>query len=56
MRLSKIELYGFKSFAKKNTSWMEDEEPVTWEAVAETGRQNARKVLELFRRVVPRIS
>ena len=37
-------------------SWMEEEEPVTWEAVAETGRQNARKVLELFRRVVPRIA
>ena len=35
-------------------SWKE-EESVTWEAVAEVGRRNAAKVLELFRHVIPKL-
>ena len=35
-------------------SWKEDD-VVTWETVAEVGRQNARKVLDLFGRVIPKI-
>jgi 5'-methylthioadenosine phosphorylase len=35
-------------------SW-KDDDTVSWEAVLEVAQANARKVLELFRRVVPRI-
>ena len=35
--------------------WREDEEPVTWEAVLETFRQNADKVTRLLVELIPRI-
>lgn len=36
--------------------WKVDEEPVTWEAVAAVMHSNADKVLNLLRRVIPRVS
>ncbi len=36
--------------------WHEDEEPVTWEMIAETMRRNAGNVLRLFRAAIPRIA
>jgi 5'-methylthioadenosine phosphorylase len=35
--------------------WKEDEEPVTWEAVLETFRQNAEKVTRLLVELIPKI-
>jgi 5'-methylthioadenosine phosphorylase len=35
--------------------WKEDEEPVTWEEIVKTFEDNADRVIELLKRVVPRI-
>ncbi len=36
-------------------SWKDDEEPVTWEAIAAVAGANAEKVLALLLRVIPRL-
>lgn len=36
-------------------SWKDDEEPVTWEAIASVAAENAHKVLTLLQRVIPRL-
>jgi 5'-methylthioadenosine phosphorylase len=36
-------------------SWREDEDPVTWEAVAKAFAKNAQRVTSLLRAVIPRI-
>lgn len=36
-------------------SWKDDEEPVTWEAIAAVAAENASKVLKLFLHVIPRL-
>jgi 5'-methylthioadenosine phosphorylase len=36
-------------------SWREDEEPVTWEAVAKVFAENAQRVTTLLCAVIPRV-
>jgi len=36
-------------------SWKDDEEPVTWEAIAAVAAENAHRMLALLTRVIPRI-
>ena len=36
--------------------WKEDEEPVTWDAVYQIFKQNAAKVTDLLRRVIPEVA
>lgn len=36
-------------------SWKDDEEPVTWDAIAAVAAENAHKVLTLLQRVIPRL-
>lgn len=36
-------------------SWKDDEEPVTWDAIAAVAAENAHKVLTLLRAVIPRL-
>lgn len=37
-------------------SWKDDEEPVTWEAIAAVAAENAHRVLTLLTRVIPRLA
>lgn len=37
-------------------SWKDDEEPVTWEAIAAVAAENAHRVLALLTRVIPRLA
>ena len=37
-------------------SWKEDEEPVTWAAIAAVAEENAHKVLTLLQTVIPRLA
>ena len=34
-------------------SWKDDEEAVTWDAIAKVAAENADKVLRLFRHIIP---
>jgi 5'-methylthioadenosine phosphorylase len=36
-------------------SWREDEEPVTWEAIAQVFAENAQRVTALLRMVIPKV-
>lgn len=36
-------------------AWKDDEDPVTWEAIAAVAAENSHRVLNLLRRVIPRL-
>ncbi|MDR2021644.1 MAG: S-methyl-5'-thioadenosine phosphorylase [Treponema sp.] len=47
--------YGAVAMSTDYDSWKNDEEPVTWEAIARVFAENAARVTALLTRVIPRI-